>query len=134
MRAELTLTPVEADAGADMTFEFPNLSPAQQEVHAAVQRARAQGLDPATVLGGLGGLGQGGDGSGAGLVNVGLEWDLFKVDLPVAEWPEPTLDMWSPLSTSSRWVVGLAQGGNQALCVCSRCNGSSGNVGTCDED
>ena len=80
VRTELTLTPLPSDAGADMTFDYPN--------------------NPTG--GGMGlPLGGGPATDSVGLVEDG-SWELAEEDLPVRGWPAPTWDMWSPFGGGSR--------------------------------
>jgi len=88
VRTELTLTPLPSDAGADMTFDYPN-NPLGLEL--------PLGPDPS---------GSGGDRApGASEQAAGRDssgWELLEKDLPVRGWPAPTLDMWSPFGSGSR--------------------------------
>lgn len=137
VKPELVLTPLEEDAGADITLEYPNLGGeegsegalllAQQQ--AAQAQARAQLEQQAASKETGGGAASAAAGAlelaeaaafGEGL-GAGSWWDLTKEDLPVSGWPEPQLDMWSPFSQSSRDYVRVAGELREGLCACSAC-------------
>jgi len=96
VRTELTLTPLPSDAGADMTFDYPN--------------------NPLGLNAPLGPVPLGaGEGQAIGSGEGG--WELGEGDLPVRGWPAPTMDMWSPFGSGSRDYVRVAGPGVYVGCA-----------------
>lgn len=76
-----------------MTFDYPyTLDNPYAPPAAALAPSMAGGAEDTD------GEGSGGDEEGR------MGWALGQGDLPVRGWPAPTPDMWSPFSSSNRWV------------------------------
>jgi hypothetical protein len=103
VRVGLTLTPVEKDAGADMTFEYTCFGAPSSAAKAEPPQVADSGQEGSESVSNNTDA-DSADGSRSAAEQQGLAWFVSKEDLPVAGWPAMSLaaSFGSPIAGADR--------------------------------